>query len=498
MSIALLVVMSVVAIAAPKNVVLIVTDDQGQDAGCYGNPVIKTPNLDALAADGTRFKNAYCTTASCSPSRSVILTGLFNHANGQYGLEHAVPSLSQLRQCEEPARDARARPAIARRGSASFMSGRRACITSTRRWPGNPRNPVEMAEQCRELIEAKSDQPFFLYFCTGDPHRGGAWRTGCRISRIASATSRRANRTRASSRCTTSPADVIVPPFLPDTPTCRAELAQYYESISRADAGLGRLIEILKEGRQVRRHAHHLHLRQRHSVSRREDDACTSPVCDLPCIVRNPEAKKRGVVSERVGELGRYRADDSRIRRRRSRRPARSCTADRSCQFSSKEKPGGWDEVYASHTFHEVTMYYPMRVVRSGQYKLIWNIAHPLPFPFASDLWGSATWQDSLKRGERFHVRQANDQEPDAAAAVRAVRFGSGSGRNSQPGRAIRSTHETLAELQNKAARVSEADGRSVDSEVGSGVDGMRVQSPYPRGCLLCHVQALSTISRIE
>jgi N-sulfoglucosamine sulfohydrolase len=47
-------------------------------------------------------------------------------------------------------------------------------------------------------------------------------------------------------------------------------------------------------------------------------------------------------------------------------------------------------------------MYYPMRVVRSGRYKLIWNIAHPLPFPFASDLWSSATWQDSLKRGEDF------------------------------------------------------------------------------------------------
>jgi N-sulfoglucosamine sulfohydrolase len=65
-------------------------------------------------------------------------------------------------------------------------------------------------------------------------------------------------------------------------------------------------------------------------------------------------------------------------------------------------KPAGWDEVYASHTFHEVTMYYPMRVVRSGKYKLIWNIASPLPFPFASDLYGSATWQDTLKRGEKY------------------------------------------------------------------------------------------------
>jgi N-sulfoglucosamine sulfohydrolase len=67
-----------------------------------------------------------------------------------------------------------------------------------------------------------------------------------------------------------------------------------------------------------------------------------------------------------------------------------------------QENANGWDEVYASHTFHEVTMYYPMRVVRSGRYKLIWNITHELPFPFASDLFNSATWQDSLKRGEDF------------------------------------------------------------------------------------------------
>ena len=47
-----------------------------------------------------------------------------------------------------------------------------------------------------------------------------------------------------------------------------------------------------------------------------------------------------------------------------------------------QENPQGWDEVFASHTFHEITMYYPMRVVHSGKYKLIWNIAHPLPYPF--------------------------------------------------------------------------------------------------------------------
>ncbi|MGY8694119.1 MAG: sulfatase-like hydrolase/transferase, partial [Verrucomicrobiia bacterium] len=81
--------LSTVAAAKSPNIVLIVSDDHGTDAlGCYGNPVIKTPALDSLAADGTLFTDANCTTASCSPSRSVILSGLHNHSNGMYGLQH--------------------------------------------------------------------------------------------------------------------------------------------------------------------------------------------------------------------------------------------------------------------------------------------------------------------------------------------------------------------------------------------------------------------------
>src|SRR5690554_1112154 len=79
------------------NIVLIVSDDHGTDAlGCYGNPVIKTPALDALAQMGTRFTHAFCTSASCSPSRSVILSGMHNHANGMYGLEHSFHHFSSF------------------------------------------------------------------------------------------------------------------------------------------------------------------------------------------------------------------------------------------------------------------------------------------------------------------------------------------------------------------------------------------------------------------
>ena len=77
-----------------KNVILYVVDDQGFQAGCYGNKAIKTPGLDRLAAAGTRFTRAYCTTASCSASRSVLMTGLYNHATGHYGHAHGYNHFS--------------------------------------------------------------------------------------------------------------------------------------------------------------------------------------------------------------------------------------------------------------------------------------------------------------------------------------------------------------------------------------------------------------------
>ena len=53
-----------------KNVVLIVADDLGLQLGCYGDSVVQTPHLDRLADSGVRFTRAYCTTSSCSASRS--------------------------------------------------------------------------------------------------------------------------------------------------------------------------------------------------------------------------------------------------------------------------------------------------------------------------------------------------------------------------------------------------------------------------------------------
>jgi len=72
------------AVCGPRpNVLVMITDDQRWDAlGCLGNPMLKTPNLDRLAAEGARFANAFVTTSLCSPSRASMMSGLYAHRHG--------------------------------------------------------------------------------------------------------------------------------------------------------------------------------------------------------------------------------------------------------------------------------------------------------------------------------------------------------------------------------------------------------------------------------
>jgi N-sulfoglucosamine sulfohydrolase len=70
----------------PPNILMIVSEDNGPELGCYGDPHARTPHLDQLATQGVRFNRAFVTQAGCSQSRASILTGLYPHQHGQIGL----------------------------------------------------------------------------------------------------------------------------------------------------------------------------------------------------------------------------------------------------------------------------------------------------------------------------------------------------------------------------------------------------------------------------
>ena len=73
-----------------RNVLFIIADDWSPLTRCYGNNVISTPHVDALAARGVVFDYAFCTSPSCAVSRACILTGHHSHTHGQYGHCHGI------------------------------------------------------------------------------------------------------------------------------------------------------------------------------------------------------------------------------------------------------------------------------------------------------------------------------------------------------------------------------------------------------------------------
>ncbi len=295
---------------------------------------------------------------------------------------------------------------------------------------GNGRNAVEMANTCRDFIADQSDErPFFIYFGTTDPHRGGGTD---KDSTRELKPDLFGNKPHDGSfpgvkEVFYDPADVPVPHFLPDTPDTREELSQYYQSCSRIDQGVARLVEILKE-EELYDKTMILFTSDHGMAFAGGKTTVYEGGLNVPMVVRNPYEEKRGIESKALIshiDITPTLLDFASGLDHETNGPKELVDANKFWkqrgEALKENRDGGkpfdhyhgksWlhclsnpddkhhDTIFASHTFHEIQMYYPMRVVRDAKYKLIWNIAHPLPYPFASDLWAASSWQAQLAKG---------------------------------------------------------------------------------------------------
>ena len=212
------------------NILLIVSEDNGPELGCYGEPFVRTPVLDRLAEEGVRFHNAYVPQAGCSQSRAAFLSGLYPHQNGQIGLAtwkfrmyredtpNIVRSLKQVGYRTGIIGKLHINPASAfpfdmkKIPSANFSR----------------KNLGDYAKHAEEFFNA-GDKPFFLSVNYPDAHRPF-------LTQVKGL-----------------PADPLtaedvksIAYFGLDTPELRKQTADYYNCLSRLDSQVGELLAALR------------------------------------------------------------------------------------------------------------------------------------------------------------------------------------------------------------------------------------------------------------
>ena len=222
----------------PPNFILLLTDDQSYHLSIPGTPGIQTPNIDGLAHRGVFFTKAYAAAASCSPCRSVILTGMYPHSNGhwrntitpgmadpdsefgrqsakadQVGVHEDLPTLIEL---------------LNAKGYTTGITSK-FHLSPPWKYPFHHRFASSQPKSTADFINTAKDKPFFLQVNIRNTHRPYRART---------------NETGLSQ---VSPDDVTVPPNWPDTQVTREDYAAYLSTVEQVDAVIGEILNALGE-----------------------------------------------------------------------------------------------------------------------------------------------------------------------------------------------------------------------------------------------------------
>lgn len=197
------------------NIVLVLGDDHTyRDIGCYGNPEVKTPNMDRLAGEGMRFTRAFTATAMCAPSRQQLYTGLFPIRNGAYPNHSQVyPGTKSLPHYLK-ALDYRV-----------GLAGKRH-FGPAASYPFESVGKVELDfDAMREFVSREPSLPFCMVVCSKSPHC--PWSEG--------------------DASVYDPEKLTLPGSWVDTPETRQALTRYYAEVTHLDRQVGRCMELVRD-----------------------------------------------------------------------------------------------------------------------------------------------------------------------------------------------------------------------------------------------------------
>lgn len=216
------------------NLLLFLADDMTYtDLGCYGNPDVKTPHIDRLAAEGLKFNRCYNSAPTCSPLRQSLYTGLYPVRNGAHPNHSRVKEgVKSLPHYLEPLGYrvgivGKRHEAPAEAFPFEFLGGSHGDGGKT---PDGEDLPLEAA---KEFIERDPKQPWCLVVASNQPHT--PWSRG--------------------DVSVYPPEKLTVPPYLVDTLETREGMSKYYAEITYMDGQVGEVLAILEAAGESERTA---------------------------------------------------------------------------------------------------------------------------------------------------------------------------------------------------------------------------------------------------
>ena len=340
------------------NVLLIVADDLGLQLSCYGDRNIQTPNIDALAAAGTRFKTAYITQSSCSPSRVSIFTGLFPHTHGHIGLaKKDNPPLN-------PKFHSQTLPALMK--AAGYRTGiiGKLHVKPAKAFPFDlnlnakigPQAAREvrlMANAAEKFITADPAKPFFLMMSYVDPHAPFPPQVDGLPEKL------------------TLPGEIPPWPFQQvEDDTTRKNAANFYNAVRRLDAGVGLLMEKLKAAGQYD-NTLVIFLGDNGPPFARAKTTCYEAGLRTPFLLRWPGVTKPGQVSEAF--VSSVDILPTILDATGNKIPAH--VQGRSLRQVGAGDNKGWRSTLAGeHHQHTEQPFFPRRALRDARYQIIHNL----------------------------------------------------------------------------------------------------------------------------